>query len=157
MKMIKFTAVMATFIALLVSGCATQNSVDTPEGMNSRIKALTDFQPDSRSTLVIVVPSADNAISNAIMLASIKGGAQTSAVESLSGILKKGGDKAVAVTGDHDGITAATIDSAMNSLKGARSTVRLFFIGDASYGPELKKKADALGIQFKVVPYPPAQ
>lgn len=58
---------------------------------------------------------------------------------------------------DHDGMTAATIDSAMDSLKGARSTVRLFFIGDINYGPALKKKADALGIRFEVVPYPPEQ
>lgn len=157
MRMMKFAAVMAVFAALLVSGCATQDSVNTPEGMTSRINAMMDAHPDSQVALVIVVPSVGDALSDAIMLAAIKGGAQTSAVESLSGILKKGSDKPVAVTGDHDGITAATIDSAMDSLKGAQSTVQLFFIGDAGYGPELKKKADALGIRFEVVPYPPVK
>lgn len=157
--MVKFATVMTVFAALLVSGCAIGPQPRPKPVIDSHTKALMAFRPDPdcERSFVIIVPSADDAASNAMMLARIKGGKQTQSVRTLSGILKKGSDKPVIVTGDHDGITAATIGSAMNSLKGARSTVRLFFIGDASYGPELKKKADALGIQFTVVPYPPAQ
>lgn len=158
MKMMKFATVMTVFSALLVSGCAIGPRPRPQPVIDSHTKALMAFRPDSdcERSFVIIVPSADDAASNAMMLARIKNGEQTQSVKTLSGILKKGSDKPIIITGEHDGMTAATIDSAMDSLKGARSTVRLFFIGDINYGPALKKKADALGIQFEVVPYPPA-
>lgn len=147
---------MMAFTALLISGCATQNSVNTNEGLNSRIKAL-EVKSGGQDALIVVVPSANNAISDAMMLAAIKGGTQSNAVQTLTGMLKKEGGKPIAVMGDHDGITAATIESAMDNLQGTRSTAKVFFIGDSSYGPELKKKADTLGILLEVVPYPPAE
>ena len=146
------TTLIITFTAILLTGCATPDSVTTQEGINNRIKVL-DTRFNEKNALLFVVPSADNAISNTLMLATIKTGQQTNAVKELTAFLKKDGERSIAVTGDHDGIAAATLDAAMDNLQ-EKSSAKVFFIGDSSYGPDLKKKADTLGIQFGLVPYP---
>lgn len=136
------------FIAML-TGCAT------PSGTaKARFSALTKVKNDV--PLVMEIPSANNAISNQMLVSSIKAGIGDDgpAVVNLVAILKDTNTKSIAVIGDNDAVTAATIEAALKRLKGFKSSAKLYFVGEASYGQALKVQADAAGISFEAVVYP---
>lgn len=104
--------------------------------------------------LVMAVPSANNFISNQMMIASIKAGADATAVVDLVAILKGPNTKPIAVLGDNDAVTAATIEAVLKRLQGFKPSAKLYFVGGASYGQSLKAQADAAGVSFEAVVYP---
>lgn len=99
------------------------------------------------------VPSAGNAISNTVMLASIKSGADSIAVIDLVNMLKKN-VKTVTVIGSNDAIVAATIESAVKRMAGTSSTSKIYFVGEQKYGDELKVLSAKTGIQIDFISYP---
>jgi hypothetical protein len=100
------------------------------------------------------VPSANNAISNQIIVASIQAGADATAVVDLVEILKGPNAKPIAILGDNDAVTAATIESSLKRLQGFKPKAKLYFVGEADYGQALKVQADAAGVNFEAVSYP---
>lgn len=143
------------FIAML-TGCATPSGTGNAplSATQSRLGALTKVKNDV--SLVMEIPSANNAISNQIMVSSIKAGIGDDgpSVVNLVAILKDPNTKSIAVLGDNDAVTAATIEAALKRLKGFKLSAKLYFVGETSYGQALKAQADAAGINFEAVAYP---
>lgn len=138
--------ILILFIAMLTS-CAT------PSG-TAKLGALTKAKNDV--SLVMEVPSANNPISNQMIVSSIKAGLGDDgpAVVDLVKILKDSNTKSIAVLGDNDAVTAATIEAALKRLQGFKPSAKLYFVGEASYGQAIKAQADAAGINFEAVVYP---
>ena len=150
----KATSIFLILLIAMLTGCATSSGTGkTPlSGTQSRLIALTKIKNDV--SLVMEVPSANNAISNQIMVASIKAGADGTAVVDLVAILKGSNTKPIAVIGDNDAVTAATIEASLKRLQGFKPSAKLYFVGEASYGHALKAQADAAGVNFEAVAYP---
>lgn len=142
-----------SFVLILLITMLT--SCATPSGTaKSRFSALTKVKNDV--SLVMEIPSANNAISNQIMVSSMKAGIGDDGppVVNLAAILKDPNTKSIAVLGDSDAVTAATIEAALKRLQGFKSSAKLYFVGEAGYGQALKAQADAAGINFEAVVYP---
>lgn len=148
----KIISLTLLFFIAMLTGCATPSG--TAKATQSRLDALTKVKNDV--SLVMEIPSANNAISNQIMVSSIKAGLGDDgpAVVNLAAILKAPNTKSIAVLGDNDAVTAATIEAALKRLKGFKPSAKLYFVGEASYGQALKAQADAAGINFEAVVYP---
>lgn len=147
------TLLILALSGIFLTGCATTPSASSSQGMSARVSAFTKKIND-KSAVFVVVPSANNAISNGMMVASIKGGADTAPVMQLVSMLKNPNSKPIAVTSDSDAIAAATIESAISKLNGYKPAAKVYYVGDASYGADLKATADAAGVKLEVVPYP---
>jgi len=152
------SALIIVFL-LGVAGCAItgeqpsgSSSKISISGTQSRLAALAKIKHDV--SLVMEVPSANNAISNQIMIASIKAGVDSTAVVDLVAILKGSNTKPIAVIGDNDAVTAATIEASLKQLQGFRPSAKLYFVGEASSGQALKAQAEAAGVNFEAVVYP---
>jgi len=150
----KTISLVLTLLITMLTGCATPSGTGNAplSATQSRLAALTKVKNDV--SLIKEVPSANNAISNQIMVASIKAGADATAVVDLVAILKGPNTKPIAVIGDNDAVTAATIEAALKRLQGFKPSAKLYFVGETSYGQALKAQADAAGVNFEAVVYP---
>jgi hypothetical protein len=104
---------------------------------------------------VMVVPNADNAISNGMVLATLKAGQLSRAGDQLVRFLKTPQNLPVGVVGDNDAIVAATIEAALKQIERGQSNATLYYTGDAAYIPELKELAEKSGVNFVGIPYHP--
>lgn len=150
----KTISLVLTLLITMLTGCATPSGTGNAplSATQSRLAALTKVKNDV--SLIKEVPSANNAISNQIMVASIKAGADATAVVDLVAILKGPNTKPIAVIDDNDAVTAATIEAALKRLQGFKPSAKLYFVGETSYGQALKAQADAAGVNFEAVVYP---
>lgn len=150
----KTISLVLTLLITMLTGCATPSGTGNAplSATQSRLVALTKVKNDV--SLIMEVPSANNAISNQIMVASIKAGADATAVIDLVAILQGPNTKPIAVIGDNDAVTAATIEAALKRLQGFKPSAKLYFVGETSYGQALKAQADAAGVNFEAVVYP---
>ena len=145
--------IIISFLVATLTACAT-TSTSSNTGVsdkNAKITALLKSKDDV--SLIMEVPSAGNAISNTVMLASIKSGADSIAVIDLVNMLKKN-VKTVTVIGSNDAIVAATIESAVKRMAGTSSTSKIYFVGEQKYGDELKVLSAKTGIQIDFISYP---
>jgi hypothetical protein len=152
----KTISLILTLLVAMLAGCATPSGTGKASlsATQSRLAALTKVKNDV--SLIMEVPSANNAISNQIMVSSIKAGLGDDgpAVVDLVAILKDPNTKSIAVLGDNDAVTAATIEAALKRLQGFKPSAKLYFVGETSYGQALKAQADAAGVNFEAVVYP---
>ena len=146
--------VLSLLITTMLPGCATHPGTGKAPstGTQSRLAALSKIKNDV--SLIMEIPSANNAISNQIMVASIKAGVDATAIVDLAAILKGPNIKPIAVIGDNDAVTAASIEAALKRLQGFKPSAKLYFVGEASYGQSLKAQADAVGVSFEAIVYP---
>lgn len=145
---------LALLVALL-AGCATPSS--TSSSLNAQQeKRMNAFiaKMAGRGGLVMVIPSSNNFISNQMIIASIKTGADVTAVVNLVKMLKQPKTEPIAVIGDNDAVTAATIEASLKRLQGFKPSAKLYFVGEASYGEVLQAQADAAGVNFEAIVYP---
>ena len=149
----KINLILISFLALTLIACATTstNSNTGVSGKETKIEALLKVKNDV--SLIMEVPAASNAISNTIMLASIKSGADSTAVIDLVNMLRKNVNT-VTVIGSNDAIVAATIESAVNRMAGSISSAKIYFVGEQKYGDELKALSAKTGIQIDSINYP---
>jgi hypothetical protein len=150
----KTISLVLTLLITMLTGCATPSGTGNAplSATQSRLVALTKVKNDV--SLIMEVPSANNAISNQIIVASIQAGADATAVVDLVEILKGPNAKPIAILGDNDAVTAATIESSLKRLQGFKPKAKLYFVGEADYGQALKVQADAAGVNFEAVSYP---
>lgn len=150
----KTISLVLILLITMLASCATPSGTGNASlsATQSRLAALTKVKNDV--SLIMEVPSANNAISNQIMVSSIKAGADATAVVDLVAILKGPNTKPIAVLGDNDAVTAATIEAALKRLQGFKPSAKLYFVGETSYGQALKAQADAAGVNFEAVVYP---
>lgn len=149
----KINLIIISFLMATLTACAT-SSTNSNTGISSKaakIEALLKVKNDV--SLIMEVPAASNSISNTIMLASIKSGADTTAVIDLVNMLKKNVNT-VTVIGSNDAIVAATIESAVKRVSGTGSTSKIYFVGEQKYGDELKVLSTKTGSQIDFVSYP---
>ncbi|GAB1234671.1 hypothetical protein [Ferrigenium sp. UT5] len=141
----KATSIILTLLIAMLIGCTTLSGTGNAplSATQSRLAALAKVKNDV--SLIMEVPSANNAISNQIMVTSIKAGADATAVVNLVAILKGPNTKPIAVIGDNDAVTAATIEAALKRLQGFKPSAKLYFVGETSYVHALKVQADAEG------------
>ena len=146
--------ILILLITTMLPGCATHPGLGKAPstGTQFRLAALSKIKNDV--SLIMEMPSANNAISNQVMVASIKAGVDAIAVVDLVAIFKGPNTKPIAVIGDNDAITAATIEAALKRLQGFQPSAKFYFVGEASYGQSLKAHADAVGVSFEAVVYP---
>jgi ABC-type uncharacterized transport system substrate-binding protein len=140
-------------IALMVvclAGCASLGDSGSAKGkmekLASTIKAKTLY--------VVVIPSANNIVSNQMVVMVMKAGGNNPHVDQLVALLTKPGGNPVGVTGDSDAVVAATIGAALKRIEKGKSTVALYYAGDESYIAELAEQAGQAGMTFKGIPYP---
>ncbi|MGN6388912.1 MAG: hypothetical protein ACTHL1_05325, partial [Burkholderiaceae bacterium] len=93
----------------------------------------------------------DSAISNAMIVAALKSGSDSEAVNALVEALRHSGKTALAVYGESDAVTAATVERAMKRLQGFTPAGKLIFVGAKSYAENLRVEAEALGVPFDAI------
>jgi hypothetical protein len=132
------------FPLLLLAACATTS-------VNSRIGALAKKYPD---VLIVEVQSSSNLISNKLILASIKAGANTTTSDAIVNLLSKKTVNPIAVVGEDDSLSAATLERALEAGKGKISGSRVVFVGNPEYKNSLAKAANNSGVSFDFIPSP---
>lgn len=104
---------------------------------------------------LMVIPAADNFISNKLVVASLKSGTDTKVSQGISGMLLQQAPLQLAITSDNDGVGAATLERALLNLKGrAVASHQLAFIGGKKYQDSLTKTAADVGLKLVYVVYP---
>lgn len=142
----KIKVIIISMLIMLLTACASTSS------NNSRAKFSALYEVRNDMSMVLEVPSANNSISNALMVASIQSGADTTGVVGLVSMLKNN-IESVAVVGNSDAVVAATITSSVNRLKDGSST-KIYFIGAQQYVDELSVLSEKSGVEIDAVSYP---
>lgn len=149
--MIRFLSSFAALI--LMAGCATteqQGSQASPQPpkLGACVAAI-----KSIDLIALEVPSSKNSISNKMAAAAVKMGG-SSTVDTLVKFLSQPKRPALAVVGESDELTAATLLAALSKLDSVpgRSRSPVCFVGDASYAGQLKPVAESVGLTLFVVP-----
>lgn len=134
------------FAIILLSGCATTNN--THSSKDDTNACIASIKGKAR-LLIVDVPSADNFISNKLIVASVKTTGSTT-IDTLINLMSLPTRPSIIVTGDNDDVTAATLEAALLRLpKGkARSCQQVCFAGAREYGASLKTAAEGAGIHL---------
>jgi hypothetical protein len=136
---------------MLTTACIATASA---EGIEQRAAALLKAAPNKEFTMV-VVPTAGNFISNKIIVASLKAGTDSQSSQQIATILQRTSPAQLAITGENDAVAEATLEMALNSLKGkVVPPHEVAFIGDKEYEEALTNKAAEVGIKLIYVSYP---
>jgi hypothetical protein len=130
-----------TFTLLMLTGCATLSLTD-------RIACLHD-EAKGQQLYFMDLPTANNPISDQMMVAAIAMNPDLPSVRDLVLILKANNGQAIGVTSQNDAITAATIKSALSQMNGVKSNVKLLYFGKSDYIPELSELAKSVGVDFE--------
>ncbi|MDO9365499.1 MAG: hypothetical protein Q7T58_04020 [Methylotenera sp.] len=143
MLMTNFTRfiVMLSMIELLTA-CATNgdNAQQPALHHNAEIaQQMTDIYAvaASKEMLFIEVPSANNIISEKIMLAVIASGESTPSIEQLSVLLQKGTHMQIGVVGKSQSTNIMTIKQALKKLASKPAKGVLYLVGNAKTKEEL--------------------
>jgi hypothetical protein len=147
------TLILAVIITTL-TGCATQPKITLTEQKMRMVGPLLNVKASGVGSLIMEVPSANNFISNQMIVASLKAGVRSNAVEDLVEMLKRPKSLHIAVMSDSDGVAAATIERVLKDIQGANPESKLYFVGEASYVPALSMLANTAGVRFEGIPYP---
>lgn len=134
------------FAASFISGCATTNNThSSKDDTNACIAAV----KGKTKLLIVDVPSADNFISNKLIVASVRTTGSTT-IDTLINLMSLSARPAVIVTGDNDDVTAATLEAALLKLPQgkARSSQPVCFAGALEHRVSLKTAAEGAGIHL---------
>jgi hypothetical protein len=149
MRANKLLMSLTLLVAALLAGCASFR----PGTAEQKTQKLMSAAPE-KSMKLIVVPVANNVVSDLMIIAALKAGTVSNAARNLVAMLKRSGGDPVGVTSDNDAIASATIVSALGQIEKGQPTAKLYYVGDASYIPELAEKTKAAGVAFEGIPYP---
>jgi len=132
---------------MVLSGCASapnHSASETKAGM-AACMALTH----QSHLLLVEIPSAGNALSDKLLVATIKMSGSNS-VDNLVDVLSLPSRSPVVAYGSNDEVVAATLEAALAKLPSntARSAEPLCFIGDSQFVPALQKAAASANIPF---------
>lgn len=145
----KYRLGLILLFTFFLSACATTGSND---GQQKRFAAITSKYPEST---IVIVEDAGNFISTKIMLASIKSGFSSKTSDKILNLLSNSNSKlVVAVTGEDDSLTSATLERAMLDGKGKISGSKAVFVGSLEYKDQLSKIATESGVQLEFIIYP---
>ncbi|NMM07109.1 hypothetical protein [Polaromonas sp.] len=144
------------FISLVfIAGCAgTGQQSKQPSPQQIKVVAcMAAIQ--STDWIALEVPSSKSGIANKMAAATMKMGGSIT-VDALVKVLSQPTRPALAVIGESDELTAATLQAALDKLAPApgRSKKPICFVGEASYAAQLKPVAESVGLPLFVVPHP---
>ena len=144
---------MKKLISILLLCVATMTQAYADD-MSARAAAVMKVMPRPDLQLMSV-PSADGFIANKMMLASLKAGTDSNAVNDIFALLQGAAPASLAVTGKNDSITLATLDRVFDKLKGKTvAPQELAYVGHDAADAALIAKAAEVGVKLVVVAYP---
>jgi hypothetical protein len=123
---------------------------------SDRMQTLRDA--GNEFSLFVTVPAADNLLhpfTNGAAIVALKIGGGSGPAEELLDILRKESAQAVAVVGKSDALTAATIEAAIQELKGSPTSTTILFAGKSKDVEKLQALADKAGVPFVGVAFIP--
>lgn len=142
---------------ILLSGCANLG-VQAEANKLAEQKQLAAIVAKAGKSQVFVtdVPSANNFISDQLIVAALKAGTMSNSAQALLKVLQKSPAATVAVTGKSSSVTAATVEAVLKRLAPlpANSQTVLLFVGDASHTDKLKSAATLSGITLETLQIP---
>lgn len=129
-----------------------------------RLKALAPWLAKGEIA-VVEAPAAGNALSNMLMVASLKSGAGSQAVERIVFLLRNGSKPTVAVMGQKPSVTEATTLAALKELAkllvkpateapNADNSATLILVGSPEDEKALRDAATAADVRLEVAPIP---
>jgi hypothetical protein len=106
--------------------------------------------------LMIEVPAASNAISNQMVVASLKLSGSSNAADQIVQVLRSGSAATVAVTGSNLEVNAATVQAALRGLSSppVKTQTTLLMVGRPNDSAELEKAASAVGVKLEFANLP---
>lgn len=141
----------------MLSGCANLGAqAEANKLIEQRQLAAIVEKAGKSQVLITDVPSANNSISDQMIVASLKSGVSSNSVDALLKVLQQSPAAMVAVTGKSGKVTAATVEAVLKRLAPlpANSQTVLLFVGDAVYTEKLKLAAVSSGIKLETLQVP---
>ena len=152
MKLPIYTSLL--MISLLLSGCVTTTPQPTASSSMSaeakRQMVVIDQTARDSEMFYLHVPSADNAISNRMVLVSLRSGTRSQAVNALVNYLNRQPASSIGVVGEHEEINLATIDVALQQLSPATERGRVYVVSKAPH-PERVDQASSVGVELVLI------
>ena len=151
------TLLLLVATLVLLSGCANLGEqAEANKLVEQRQLAAIVAKAGKSRPLITDVPSANNFISDQMMVVSLKTGGSSNSVEALLKVLQQSPAATIAVTGKSSNVTAATVEAALKRLAPvpANSKTVLLFVGDAAYAENLKSAAALSGIKLETLQVP---
>ena len=142
---------------ILLSGCANLG-VQAEANKLAEQKQLAAIVAKAGKSQVFVtdVPSANNFISDQLIVAALKAGTMSNSAQALLKVLQKSPAATVAVTGKSSSVTAATVEAVLKRLAPlpANSQTVVLFVGDVAYTEKLRLAAAPSGIKLETLQIP---
>lgn len=140
---------LAMLLSLFLSACAATG------GSSDQKKRFSSIGNKYPNAAIVVVESAGNFLSNKILLASIKAGTSTTTSDAILKLLLNENSKfIVAIMGDDESLSAATLERAMLDGKGKVSGSKAVFVGGSEYKEQLSKAAAESGVDLDFINTP---
>jgi hypothetical protein len=146
---------VTTFI--LLSGCANLGGQAEANKLAEQKQLAAIVAKAGKSQVFVTeIPSANNFISDQLIVASLKAGTMSSSAQALLKVLQQAPAATVAVTGKSSDVTAATVEVVLKRLSTlpANSQTVLLFVGDAGHTDKLQSAASLSGIKLETLQIP---
>lgn len=150
-KMNRLARWMAFLGVMLLAACAA------PQNPRAQLDAWIKANPDAsrQRTLIIDVPATDNAIAGAMVVASLRSGVRSNAVDSIVQVLEQPPAGILLVTSRDAEIASATLEAALRAVAGkAAAGHRVVLLGSNPVPRSLADAADAARVSVEPVPAP---
>ena len=137
-----------------LSGCASTGDQASTQSVRQNRKIAACVAAARQSEwLVVDVPAANSFIANKMVAATLSMGGSNS-VDTLVKVLSQPTRSAVAVVGENDEVTAATLEAALRNLAPGtnRSTQPVCFVGDTNDAVRLTSAAERAGLLLLMLP-----
>lgn len=142
---------------ILLSGCANLSGQAEANKLAEQKQLAAIIAKTGKSQVFITdIPSANNFISDQLIVAALKAGTMSSSAQALLKVLQQAPAATVAVTGKSSSVTAATVEAALKRLAPlpANSQTVVLFVGDGAYTEKLKLAAAPSGIKLETLQIP---
>lgn len=143
------------FCTFVLVGCAsTGQSGSGAQQDTERAMAACLAATGQSKFLILSVPAVNNAISNQLVIASLKLGGGSNSVKALVNLLLMPEETTFLVVGDDPAITTATAEAALRELPAdaKRAVHQLCIAADRNSAASLSSASDAAGIKLILVP-----
>ncbi len=141
-------------ICTLLSACAGPQAA-APPTMSQKTAAIAPWASKGR-LLLVEVPASSNAISNQMIVASLKVGTSSNAADQIVQMLRSGSAATVAVTGSNLEINAATVQAALRAWAAAqaKTNTTILMVGRPADTTELEKAAASASVKLEFADLP---
>ena len=142
---------------ILLSGCASLSGQAEANKLAEQKQLAAIIAKTGKSQVLITdIPSANNFISDQLIVASLKAGTMSSSAQALLKVLQQAPAATVAVNGKSSSVTAATVEAALKRLAPlpANSQTVVLFVGDVAYTEKLRLAAAPSGIKLETLQIP---